>query len=76
MNEDTGADYLSPWPVGGTVIGLLGLGVVESSNAKSLAAGDIVMGTLQWPWMLRFNDNVDNKMHVYKQVRDGKMPQV
>uniref|UniRef100_A0A3B3S853 Prostaglandin reductase 2 n=1 Tax=Paramormyrops kingsleyae TaxID=1676925 RepID=A0A3B3S853_9TELE len=48
MNEDTGADYLSPWVVSGCLDGG-GVGVVESSRHDAVLKGDTVT-SFNWPW--------------------------
>ncbi|CAG13146.1 unnamed protein product, partial [Tetraodon nigroviridis] len=48
MNEDTGADYLTPWQLGERVDGG-GVGVVESSRCGALSVGAVVT-FLNWPW--------------------------
>ena len=68
MNDETGANYLSPWMLGETIIGLCGMGVVEASNSSTLAVGDRVVGSMEWPWKRRFNIDADKKKHVYQKV--------
>ncbi|XP_048829830.1 prostaglandin reductase 2 [Brienomyrus brachyistius] len=48
MNEDTGADYLSPWVVSGCLDGG-GVGMVESSRHDIISKGDVVT-SFNWPW--------------------------
>lgn len=48
MNEDTGADYLTPWQLSECVDGG-GVGVVESSRCSTLNQGDVVT-FFSWPW--------------------------
>lgn len=48
MNEDTGADYLTPWRLSECVDGG-GVGVVESSLCSTCSEGDIVT-SFNWPW--------------------------
>lgn len=48
MNEDTGAEYLTPWPLSECVDGG-GVGVVESSRCASCTKGDVVTN-FNWPW--------------------------
>lgn len=48
MNEDTGADYLTPWQLSECLDGG-GVGVVESSRCGALNQGDVVT-FLNWPW--------------------------
>lgn len=48
MNEDTGADYLTPWQLSECVDGG-GVGVVESSRCGALNQGDVVT-FFNWPW--------------------------
>ncbi|XP_006819022.1 prostaglandin reductase 2-like, partial [Saccoglossus kowalevskii] len=52
MNEDTGADYLSPWKLG-EAAGGVGVGVVIKSNHVNFKQGDIVtVQEFMWPWQL------------------------
>lgn len=48
MNEDTGADYLTPWQLCECVDGG-GVGVVESSRCSDHTEGDVVT-SFNWPW--------------------------
>ncbi|CAL8284502.1 unnamed protein product [Lota lota] len=48
MNEDTGADYLTPWKLSECVDGG-GVGLVESSQCEGLNRGDVVTW-FNWPW--------------------------
>lgn len=48
MNEDTGADYLTPWQLSECVDGG-GVGVVESSRCTTCTEGDVVT-FFNWPW--------------------------
>ncbi|XP_028251450.1 prostaglandin reductase 2 isoform X2 [Parambassis ranga] len=48
MNEDTGAEYLTPWQLSECVDGG-GVGVVESSRCSSCIVGDVVT-SFNWPW--------------------------
>lgn len=48
MNEETGAEYLRPWPLSEPVDGG-GVGVVQSSLCSSYTEGDVVT-SLNWPW--------------------------
>ncbi|KAJ0063233.1 hypothetical protein NL108_015028, partial [Boleophthalmus pectinirostris] len=48
MNEDTGSDYLRPWPLGEAADGG-GVGLVQSSRCSSLSEGDVVT-CFTWPW--------------------------
>lgn len=48
MNEDTGADYLTPWQLSECLDGG-GVGVVESSRCGALNQGDVVT-FFNWPW--------------------------
>lgn len=48
MNEDTGADYLTPWQLSECVDGG-GVGVVESSRCSACTEGDVVT-FFNWPW--------------------------
>ncbi|XP_036398276.1 prostaglandin reductase 2 isoform X1 [Megalops cyprinoides] len=51
MNEDTGADYLSPWVLSECVDGG-GVGVVESSRHDAFSKGDTVT-SFNWRWQTR-----------------------
>lgn len=55
MNEQTGAEYLTPWQIGETVTGLGGVGVIEESVVSEFKKGDIVAASMCWPWMLYFS---------------------
>lgn len=48
MNEDTGAEYLQPWPVSEAVDGG-GVGLVQASHCSSVSEGDVVT-SFTWPW--------------------------
>lgn len=48
MNEDTGAEYLTPWQLAECVDGG-GVGVVESSRCSTCTEGD-VLTSFSWPW--------------------------
>lgn len=48
MNEDTGAEYLTPWQLLGCVDGG-GVGLVESSSCAGFTKGDVVTD-FNWPW--------------------------
>lgn len=48
MNDDTGADYLRPWPLSESVDGG-GVGLVQSSFCSSFSQGDVVT-SFNWPW--------------------------
>ncbi|CAJ1074455.1 prostaglandin reductase 2 [Xyrichtys novacula] len=48
MNEDTGAEYLTPWQLSECVDGG-GVGMVESSRCASFTKGDVVT-SFNWPW--------------------------
>ena len=64
MNEDTGAHYLQPWQIGETIQGLHGVGsVVDSKNSK-FHSGDLVHGSMMWPWSRYFILN-DKIVHRY-----------
>ena len=58
MNEDTGAEYLSPWQVNAAIIGLGGVGVIKkiiSEEDRDLKVGDFVSGSsVSWPWQSCF----------------------
>ena len=67
MNEDTGVDYAEAWQVGRCIVGTSGLGVVVSSKHEDLAAGDLVLAPLGWPWSLfsviNFTDAKSKQWH-------------
>ena len=48
MNEDTGAAYLTPWPLGEPPLGG-GVGKVVQSRSHTFLKGDIVE-SFMWPW--------------------------
>lgn len=48
MNEDTGAEYLTPWQLSECVDGG-GVGLVESSSCAGFTKGDVVT-YFNWPW--------------------------
>uniref|UniRef100_A0A3B3Z850 Prostaglandin reductase 2 n=1 Tax=Periophthalmus magnuspinnatus TaxID=409849 RepID=A0A3B3Z850_9GOBI len=48
MNEDSGADYLLPWPLHEPADGG-GVGVVQSTHCSSVSEGDVVT-CFNWPW--------------------------
>ncbi|KAI0227789.1 Prostaglandin reductase 2 [Lamellibrachia satsuma] len=54
MNGDTGVDYLQPWTIGETIVGLSGVGMIVKSAHPSYSAGDIIYSFLRWPWTLYF----------------------
>ncbi|XP_013381512.1 prostaglandin reductase 2-like [Lingula anatina] len=71
MNEDTGADYLTPWQIGKTIEGLLGMGVVVWSADDSFTEGDLVEGDLGWPWKQYFiYDNNSQRKWIRKGDRN------
>ncbi|XP_059209470.1 prostaglandin reductase 2 [Centropristis striata] len=48
MNEDTGAEYLTPWQLSESAEGG-GVGVVEASSCSTYSVGDIA-AHFSWPW--------------------------
>lgn len=58
MNEDSGVTYLDAWQLNAVIQGLMGVGVVVKSNHTKFEKGDLVSGTLGWPWKLYFTKNV------------------
>ena len=52
MNESTGVDYLTPWPLNETIEGLGGVGkVIETHATSNFQVGDIVVSkSLKWLW--------------------------
>ncbi|KAK7904233.1 hypothetical protein WMY93_016840 [Mugilogobius chulae] len=53
MNEDTGAEYLRPWPLGDSADGG-GVGLVQSSRCSSVSEGDVVT-SFNWPWQTQLS---------------------
>ncbi|XP_055989594.1 prostaglandin reductase 2 isoform X2 [Sorex fumeus] len=51
MNEDTGADYLTPWQLSQVTDGG-GIGIVEESKHTQFTKGDFVT-CFMWPWQTR-----------------------
>lgn len=48
MNEDSGAEYLTPWKLSESADGG-GVGVVQSSRHDAYREGDVVT-SFTWPW--------------------------
>ncbi|XP_008582280.1 PREDICTED: prostaglandin reductase 2 isoform X2 [Galeopterus variegatus] len=51
MNEDTGADYITPWQLSQVVDGG-GIGVIEESKHTNFTEGDFVT-SFYWPWQTK-----------------------
>ena len=68
MNEEVDVHYLDPWPLDGTVVGLIGVGTVIKSNSERFKEGDLVQGNGRWPWKLHFTENVDADQMTFLQV--------
>ncbi|XP_068195144.1 prostaglandin reductase 2 [Antennarius striatus] len=71
MNEDTGADYLTPWLLGECVDGG-GVGAVESSRFNGFNPGDVVTG-FTWPWQTRAVLKGSVLQKVDPQMVDGRL---
>ena len=70
MNEDTGADYLAPFQIGQTIIGLCGVGKVMKSSHPDWTEGDLIQGVMEWPWKKYFMVDIHQKGNVYEKVCD------
>ncbi|MEQ2264230.1 Prostaglandin reductase 2 [Xenotaenia resolanae] len=71
MNEDTGADYLTPWELCECVDGG-GVGVVEASRCSALTDGDVVT-SFNWPWQTHAVMIGDGLQKVDLQMVDGHL---
>uniref|UniRef100_A0A3Q0RGQ6 Prostaglandin reductase 2 n=1 Tax=Amphilophus citrinellus TaxID=61819 RepID=A0A3Q0RGQ6_AMPCI len=71
MNEDTGADYLTPWRLSECVDGG-GVGVVESSLCSTCSEGDIVT-SFNWPWQTHAVMTGSGLQKVDPQLVDGHL---
>ncbi|XP_055361481.1 prostaglandin reductase 2 isoform X2 [Betta splendens] len=71
MNEDTGADYLTPWQLAECVDGG-GVGVVESSRCSTLTQGDVVT-SFNWPWQTCAVMKGSVLQKVDPQLADGRL---
>ena len=68
MNEDPGVDYVESWQIGSTIQGLGGTGVVIQSRHPQYQPGDLVMGQMEWPWVLYFVVRINSKSGTYHKV--------
>ncbi|CAL8273396.1 unnamed protein product [Merluccius merluccius] len=71
MNEDPGADYLTPWRLEACADGG-GIGVVESSRCEGLNPGDMVT-SFSWPWATHCVLKGNALQKVYPQLVDGHL---
>ncbi|XP_038149291.1 prostaglandin reductase 2 [Cyprinodon tularosa] len=71
MNEDSGADYLTPWQLSECVDGG-GVGVVETSSCSALAEGDVIT-SFNWPWQTHAVVMGDGLQKVDPQMVDGHL---
>ncbi|XP_067336129.1 prostaglandin reductase 2 isoform X2 [Channa argus] len=71
MNEDTGADYMTPWQVSECVDGG-GVGVVESSRCSTFIEGDVVT-SFNWPWQTQAVMKGSGLQKVDPQLADGHL---
>ncbi|XP_062252728.1 prostaglandin reductase 2 isoform X1 [Platichthys flesus] len=71
MNEDTGAEYLTPWQLSACVDGV-GLGVVESSRCSSCSVGDVVT-SFNWLWQTHTVMKGSVLQKVDPQLADGHL---
>ncbi|XP_040916538.1 prostaglandin reductase 2 [Toxotes jaculatrix] len=74
MNEDTGADYLTPWKLSECVDGG-GVGIVESSRCSTCAVGDVVT-SFNWPWQTSAVLKGSGLQKVDPQLVDGHLSYV
>ena len=77
MNEDTGVHYVGPWQIGETLSGFGGVGVVMASKRLDYIVGDLIQGTMSWPWVLYFVLNMDEQAGIFAKVQltpfDGRI---
>uniref|UniRef100_A0AAX7V5G5 15-oxoprostaglandin 13-reductase n=1 Tax=Astatotilapia calliptera TaxID=8154 RepID=A0AAX7V5G5_ASTCA len=71
MNEDTGADYLTPWQISKCVDGG-GVGLIDSSRCNNFAAGDVVI-SFNWPWQTHAVMTGSDLQKVDPQLVDGHL---
>ncbi|KAM6912447.1 prostaglandin reductase 2 isoform 2-T2 [Xenentodon cancila] len=71
MNEDTGADYLTPWQLSECLDGG-GVGVVETSRCSACTEGDVVT-SFNWPWQTHAVMKGDGLQKVDPQLVDGHL---
>lgn len=71
MNEDTGADYLTPWQISKFVDGG-GVGLIDSSRCNNFAAGDVVI-SFNWPWQTHAVMAGSDLQKVDPQLVDGHL---
>ena len=58
MNENTGANYLTPWGIDETIIGLAGVGVVVASKHPDYVVGDLIQSSPTYPWKAYFKQDM------------------
>uniref|UniRef100_A0A672J261 Prostaglandin reductase 2 n=2 Tax=Salarias fasciatus TaxID=181472 RepID=A0A672J261_SALFA len=71
MNEDTGAEYLTPWQLSECVDGG-GVGVVQSSRCSTCVEGDVVT-SFNWPWQTQAVLKGSGLQKVDPQLVDGQL---
>lgn len=71
MNEDTGADYLTPWQLSECVDGG-GVGLVEASSCSTYIKGDVVT-SFNWPWQTHAVMKGSGLQKVDPQMVDGHL---
>ncbi|XP_006798844.1 prostaglandin reductase 2 [Neolamprologus brichardi] len=71
MNEDTGADYLTPWQISKFVDGG-GVGLIDSSRCNNFVAGDVVI-SFNWPWQTHAVMTGSDLQKVDPQLVDGHL---
>ncbi|KAK2826526.1 hypothetical protein Q5P01_020740 [Channa striata] len=71
MNEDTGADYMTPWQVSECLDGG-GVGLVESSRCSTCNEGDVVT-SFSWPWQTHAVMKGSVLQKVDPQLADGHL---
>ncbi|XP_070835101.1 prostaglandin reductase 2 [Chaetodon trifascialis] len=74
MNEDTGADYITPWQLSECVDGG-GVGVVEASRCSVCTQGDVVT-SFSWPWQTHAVMKGSDLQKVDPQLVDGHLSYV
>lgn len=71
MNEDSGAEYLTPWQLSECVDGG-GVGVVVSTRCTTYAEGDVVT-SFNWPWQTQVVLKGSGLQKVEPQLADGQL---
>lgn len=71
MNEDTGAEYLTPWQLSECVDGG-GVGVVQSTRCSTFVEGDVVT-SFNWPWQTQAVMKGSGLQKVDPQLVDGQL---